>query len=301
MFKKGLFLAVITAFISGVSNFVGKIAVSGMDPLLFTTLKNFGAFALLFVFFTGLRSTRSQVLHKPNRNELRNLLMIALIGGSLPFYLFFEGLRQIPAINGALIHKSLIVWVALMAWPILGEKLSQKQLAGVAILFVSNFFIGGFTRFTFNQGELMVLAATILWSIENIIAKKTLSTVAPAQLSLWRMGGGGLILLAMLLLRGVPVISLSLSQLGIVAVTSALLFGYVATWYQALAMNKATTVASILVGATVVTNLLSALFVTHTISLPLLSQTVAIIAGIALVVLTGKKELDTVKPQPALS
>lgn len=301
MLKKGLSLALITAFISGISNFVGKVAVTSIDPLLFTTLKNIGAFVFLSIFFMSFKTTRAQLTHKPNKKEVRNLILVAIIGGSLPFYLFFEGLRQIPAINGAMIHKSLIVWVAVLALPFLGEKLSRWQLAGVALLFSSNIFIGGFNRFLFNQGELMVFAATLLWSVENIIAKKTLTTVSAANLSLWRMGGGGVILFAMLLIRGIPSLFLTWQQLAIIGLTSALLFGYVATWYSALAVSKITTVASALVGATLITNALSAILITHSMSTEMLFQTIAICAGLALVILTGKKELEASQSKLSLS
>ena len=89
MLKKSLLLAFATAFISGISNFAGKVAVMKIDPLLFTTIKNLGAFVLLFIFFISFKGTRKSLLQKPTRLELRNLIFIAIIGGSIPFYLFF--------------------------------------------------------------------------------------------------------------------------------------------------------------------------------------------------------------------
>jgi len=67
------------------------------------------------------------------------LLLIGLVGGSIPFYLYFEGLSKISAINGAIIHKSLVIWVALLAIPFLKENMSKLQALAVFALFGSNF------------------------------------------------------------------------------------------------------------------------------------------------------------------
>ena len=49
--------------------------------------------------------------------------MIGVIGGSVPFILFFNGLAMASAPSAAFIHKTLFVWVVLLAVPFLGERL----------------------------------------------------------------------------------------------------------------------------------------------------------------------------------
>ncbi len=290
MIRRGLLLAGTTAVISGVSNFVGKIAVAKIPPLPFTTLKNIGAFFLLTALFLFITRTQKAKIRRPSRKDWYKLLAIGIIGGSIPFYLFFEGLSRIPAVNASLIHKSLVVWIAILAMPFLRERLTPWQIAGIALLFLSNLVIGGFKGFTFSTGEFMILAATLLWSIENIIAKKTLSSVHPVFVGMMRMGIGAVVLVAIMISKGaVPeVASYTAAQWTLIGITSVLLFGYVATWYSALALLPATSVAAILVAATVITNILSALFVTHTLSAPEAAQGILILVGIGLVVLMNR-------------
>ena len=83
--------------------------------------------------------------------------------------------------------------MAIFGLTYLKEKLSSLQIMAIALLFASNLLIGGFKGFTFSTGELMVLAATIFWAVENIIAKKVLEGVDPDIVVGARMGLGSLI------------------------------------------------------------------------------------------------------------
>jgi drug/metabolite transporter (DMT)-like permease len=298
--KKGICLAFLTALISGVSNFVNKIAVDVIKPpLVFTAEKN----AIVGILIIGIliATWKWKKIKNLNGKQIVYLILIGIIGGSLPFYLFFTGLSQIPAINGAIIHKTLIIWVAILAVPFLKEKMSAFQIIGVVLLFCSNLIIGGFAKFQFSQGELFVLMATILWAIENILAKKILPTVDPDIVTAARMGFGSLILLGAAVIVApadlVKSFSPSTTQIFWMTATVALLLGYVTTWYRALKFAPVTVVASILVSATLVTNVLSAIFVTHAWNIQLGIQAFLTILGIVFLCLAIVKT----KPNPKLS
>jgi drug/metabolite transporter (DMT)-like permease len=215
-------------------------------------------------------------------------LLIGVIGGSVPFYLYFTGLSSIPAINSAIIHKTLVFWVVLLAIPFLKEKISANTIFAVLILFLSNFLIGGFKGFQFSKGEFFILIATIFWAVENVLAKKILSDVSPTIMTAFRMVVGSIILISVTFIftpssvnNG---ISLSYTQWFWLILTVTTLMGYVIVWYRALKLESAVTVTSILVSSTIVTNTLSAIFLTHTWSFPLSLQTVFICIGVIMVV-----------------
>ncbi len=257
-------LALGTALISGVSNFIAKISVTVVkDPIVFTTLKN--AVVALFLVGLVLSFRKWHELRKLTTTQWLKLLAIGVIGGSIPFALFFTGLSHTSALNGALIHKTLFLWVLLLAMPILKERLTKWQWFGIGLVAVANIFVGGFKGFKFNAGELMILGATILWAVENVIAKVALKDISSLTVSAARMVFGSIILAAFVAWRGGAGAAAHLTavQWSWTLLSSALLVGYVLTWYAALKRAPATYVAVLLVPATLVTNILSAIFITH--------------------------------------
>ena len=287
-------LALATAIISGTNNFLTKIAVTALkDPVLYTTLKN-SIVALLLIGIVILARRAGEVRGLSGAQWMR-LVLIGAIGGSIPFALYFTGLAQTTAINAGLIHKTLFVWVMILAIPFLKERVSAWQLVGIAMIFAANFFVGGFKGFRFNAGELMILSATILWAVENIIAKKALKDISSTTVAASRMIFGSLILLAFIAWRGggEAVFALSGTQWMWTLLTSALLTGYVLTWYTALKYAPATYVATLLVPATLVTNILSALFITRAFSLNDFASASLYIVGASFVILFARRAAET--------
>ena len=116
--RKGIYLAILTSVISGFSIFFNKFAVGIIQPpLVFTAVKNIEVGILIFAIL--LFSKKFNKVKKLNKREIIYLFLIGLIGGAIPFYLFFTGLSQVSAINAALIQKTLVIWVALLAIPFL--------------------------------------------------------------------------------------------------------------------------------------------------------------------------------------
>ena len=262
---------------SGVAVFLNSLTVKAVgDALVFTTVKNLGVALII-----GSVLLRQKIDWPVVRAHWRPLLAIGIIGGSLPFYLFFKGLTLTNPAVGALIHKTLIFWVALWAIPVLKEKINFKQWVALGLIFGSNFIIGGLPRLTWGVGESMILGAMLLWAIENIIAKKTLKQLPVDVVVGARMIFGSLILLAAAGFSGKInlIFKLNATQWLMTLVSVFLLTGYVMTWYRALKVAPVTLVASVLTLATIVTNVLSAIFITHNLSLELLYQVIIIGAG----------------------
>jgi drug/metabolite transporter (DMT)-like permease len=297
--KKGIYFAFLTAIISGFSVFINKFAVTAIKkPLLFTTIKNFVVAVLIISIIIAFK--KITLIKKLKKTAFVYLLLIGVIGGSIPFYLFFTGLSQISAINGALIHKTLVFWVILLAIPFLKEKLSKNQTIAICIIFLSNLIVGGFNGFQFSTGELFVLTATMLWAIENILAKKILPSVDPDIVTASRMGIGGIILFIITLITKPGMISsvvnFNIMQLFWITITSILLFGYVSTWYRALKYAPAIMVATILTSSTLITNILSTFLITHTMTPIVLIQNVGLIIGCCLLFFLSKKSDFSLRP-----
>jgi drug/metabolite transporter (DMT)-like permease len=268
----GFTWAGIAMVISGISNFANGFAIKGIDPLIHNVVKN-GWVGLLMLLVLILTLKRSSI-QSLKRHDWMRLGLVAMVGGSIPFYLFFTGVKMIGSVEGSMIHKTLIIWVGLMAMSVLKEKLSLKTIIGIGLLFASNFVVGfsGFKSLT--VGHALVLSATMLWAIENVIVKRWLKDVDVNILVTARMAGGSLILIAMMFASGKAplLLHLSGSQWLMLVGVGCLLFGYVMSWYRALKVLPAVQVAGILVGATVITTLLDSVLVKHLMPNTIFSQ-----------------------------
>jgi drug/metabolite transporter (DMT)-like permease len=256
----GIRLALGTAVISGFAVWLNGYGVRSVgDPAVYTTLKNLVAAMILVSLAVALGGgSEARTLR---RSQWARLVFIGLIGGSLPFLLFFTGLSIASAPSAAFIHKTLFVWVALMAVPLLGERLGWAQLVALGILFVSQVLIvAPTTEGGLGLGELMILGATLLWSVEVIVAKRLLSDISPSLVGASRLGFGVVMLIGYVVVTGKAsmVATLGAESLGWVLITGVVLAGYVGTWYAALRRASATLATSVLVVGAVITTMLAA-------------------------------------------
>lgn len=284
--KRGILFAFLTALISGFSIFYNKLVITkGIDPLIFNIIKNGGVAIVLSILLFPL--TQRKKLLSLSSSQWKKLLLIGFIGGFVPFVLYFEGLKQVSAINANLIHKTLFIWVAIMALPILKEKLNSWQILGYLIVAWSNLFIGGFSGFTVNTGEIMIFAATLLWSVENIIAKIALKDIDSNIVAWGRMFIGSLFLIILALAQNRLILITRLNPSQITPVIGSVLFltGYVYFWFKALKSAPATIVTSVLILATPITNILSAIFITHNFPQPQVINLVFTLIGVTLITL----------------
>lgn len=280
-FSKGVNLAFLTALISGFAVFINKFGVSfWKDPYAYTTAKNIATAVLV----TGLIMLLKKLpeLKRLSQGLWIKLILISLIGGSIPFLLFFKSLTMISAPEAAFIHKTLFLWVALFSYPFLKEKLSSIQFAALGILFLGIFMFDSPANWKLGMGSILALLATLLWAAENIIAKKILKEVSPSIVGWARMFLGSLFLILFLSFTGKisDLIPSSMEQTGWAILTGILLFGYVTTWYAALKYAPATIVSSVLVLAAPITAILNSIFITHVFPGKTLIQAAVMIIGI---------------------
>jgi drug/metabolite transporter (DMT)-like permease len=258
----GIMLAVITAVVSGFAVFLNGFGLSAWagtaNPTTYTTFKNIVAASVLIgvAMVAASRGKERDVRRPSTSRQWVGLVLVALIGGALAFALFFEGLARASSTQAAFIHKTLIIWVGILAVGMLREKVRLVHFAAIALLVAGQFLlIGGVSDISFGIGEAMMLGATLLWSIEIIIAKRLLADISSLVVGVARMAGGSMALVAYGIVGGgfAAMGSVSLTQVGWVIVTGVVLSGYVGFWYAALARAPAIDVTAILVGGAVIT------------------------------------------------
>jgi drug/metabolite transporter (DMT)-like permease len=259
----GIALAFVTACISGVSIWVNGHAVAHFpDATVYTTAKN-GVAGLLLLLLAVTWTPKGNPVGQPisGRHRWAALLAVAVVGGSVPFVLFFEGLKRAEATQASFIQKTLVVWVALLAVPLLKERVRTPHLLAIALLVAGQaWLVGSAGHVAFGEGEAMILAATLLWAVEVVLVKRLLAGIPPRVLASARMGVGTVVLVGWLGVTGraAALGGLDATQWRWVVLTGLLLTGYVATWYAALARVQAVDVTAVLVFGAVVTAALSA-------------------------------------------
>jgi drug/metabolite transporter (DMT)-like permease len=254
--RTGILLALSTAVISGFSVFLNSYGVKAFgNATVYTTVKNLVAAVVLVAVVALGRSAGARLTRPAGGRQWLALTAVGLIGGSIPFVLFFEGLARASSPQAAFIHKTLLLWVALLALPLLGERLQWGHWLAIALLVVGQVGLAGGVVSSFGTPELMILAATLLWSVEVIVAKWLLADLSSWTVALARMGFGTVALMAWLSMRGLlgQLPAMTTQQLAWALATGVLLAGYVATWFAALARAQAVDVTAVLVLAAPIT------------------------------------------------
>lgn len=283
--NKGLSLVFLTAVISGFSIFLNKFGVEGINPYVFTFSKNLIVFLFLFSVIVFFRKF-DQLKKLPAKQWLK-LAVIGLLGGSIPFLLFFKGLSMASGATSAFIHKTMFVYVMFLAAIFLKEKINKKVLAGAAILLLGNFLLLKMNNFAFNIGDFLILVATLFWAVENTISKYVLKTLNSTIVAFGRMFFGSIFILIFLIFSGNinSVATLTAGQMLWVIITSALLFFYVFTWYSGLKHVKVSIATSVLLLGSPITTLLSFIFLDSAVSLSQLVGVLLIPVGVFFVFL----------------
>ncbi len=255
----GTVLAFLTAVISGVSIFANKFFITGLDPTVFTALRAviIGlVFLVLSLYFHSWKT-------KENRKISWGLLLVVgIIGGGVAFLFFFYGLQLTTAGRAAFLHKTLPLYATILAFLVLKEKIGKKQLFALAAMFV------GLIVMVLSQispgdlwsnpamGDYLVIAATFLWAVENVVAKKAmLKGEHNFVVSFARMFFGGVFLFGIVFLFGKfnQIFNLTGIQWVYVLASTALLFLYVLTFYWSIKNINVSKAATILLIAPVIT------------------------------------------------
>lgn len=246
-----------TAIISGVSIFINQFGAKVINPYIFTGLKNIVVALCLGGLILMLKEAKD--LKKLSRKNWLNLIAIGIVGGSVPFLMFFKGLSMTTGSEASYIHKFMFIFIAILAPIFLKEKLKWHYLIGLIFLLIGGillFKING--TFKLDFGDLLVLGATFLWSIENLISKKLVGEISPKIVAWGRMTFGSLIIIGYWIIAGQTsaLLDLNFSNIIFVLISAVLLLGYVYTWYLGLKYVPLIYAAAILALGAPITSLL---------------------------------------------
>ena len=243
----GVRLAVLAAVISGFSIFVNSYGVRAVpDATLYTTLKNAVPGLLLAVPLFALSSRRAE-LARLSRRDVGWLLALAVIGGSVPYVLFFQGLRMTTPTTGSLLNHAQFLVVAALAVPFLRERVSGLAWAGLALLAAGSVAGTNVGALRWNAGAALVLASTVLFGAGVVLARRLLARLSPELVMSAKMSAGAVMLAIYAMATGhlSRVATMTATQWEIVLGTGLILVAFTVATTYALRFAPALTVTAI--------------------------------------------------------
>ena len=169
-----LFLVLANLFWAG--NYVfGEYLVAEMSPLQMT----FSRWLIAVIFLVPL----AHWIERPNwRNvwkEWKTLFILALLGVISYNFLLYEALQYTTSLNAALVNSINPAVIVLFSVLFLKEKMSTKNAIGLVVsllgvlLVLTKGQLHLIIHNAYNQGDLLMLIAILVWTIYSIIGRKT--------------------------------------------------------------------------------------------------------------------------------
>jgi drug/metabolite transporter (DMT)-like permease len=165
---KGYCYALGWALLGGTAPVVTKLLVQDVNPLVASGLAVLLSGAILLPY-------KPKVV--PRGGNARLILGLALAGATVAPILYFTGVQQSSAVNASLLSNGEVLFTALIGFGIFHESLRRRQLAeglliAVGVIVVSaNLQSGGVSLTTGLSGNLLLVGATIFWSIDNNLSR----------------------------------------------------------------------------------------------------------------------------------
>ena len=282
----GAALFAVTAW--GASFIATKISLRELNPASVIWLRSLlGTMVLGGILFHRRQSIRI------NRNQLLYLGLLGFLGVTLHQWLQSFGLMTAKASTTAWIIAIIPVFIALLGWIFLKERLQWLQIIGIiiAVLGVLLVVSGGDIFAIFNGsfgvvGDYFILISALNWAIFSVLSRRTLLENPAAVMMFYVMTWGWLFATVLLfrsqeisLIRMMSIQGwLAVGFLGIVCSGLA----YVA-WYDALKISSASQVGVFLYFEPLVALGLAAMLLDEAITIVSIMGGISILLGVWLV------------------
>jgi drug/metabolite transporter (DMT)-like permease len=285
----GYVFAALAAVIGGVAVYVNSLGVKTFaDPVLYTALKDgFVGLVLLvpLVFSAGWRAEYRRL----DRKTWAWMVALALTGGSIPFALFFSGLKMTTAATGAVLNHFQFVLVAIIAVVFLREKIRPAMWAGFAVLLLGTMLGTNLHALKWNAGAWLIGASTVLFAIDFVIAKHLLRGLATLTVMTARMTIGTAMLFVYVIGIGHlgQAAHLNATQWEFVVANGLILLLFTVTTFTAIRHASVSAVLAIGAAAPIITTLLQ-VFGTGKVKLAaadLSGLAVVMLAAIAIIII----------------
>jgi drug/metabolite transporter (DMT)-like permease len=255
--RLGYFYAGLNAVISGFAIYINSLGVNLFrDSTLYTTLKNTVVGVALLIPVLVLTKQRGE-LGRLTRRQWGYLLLLAVIGGSVPYALFFRGLQLTTPVTGSLLNHAQFLLVAVLAVVLLAERVGPLLWVALITLLVGTTLGTSLHLVRWNTGALLVLLSTVLFAGGFVLAKYLLRELSTLTVMAAKMTMGSALLIAYVAATGHlgAVAHLSTVQWAYALGTGLILLAFTVTAFLALRYASATAATAIPAAAPLITTL----------------------------------------------
>jgi drug/metabolite transporter (DMT)-like permease len=240
----GLACVVFTALGWGLNWPATKFLLAVCPPLSARGVAGLVAGAVLF----GVAAFRGETLAVP-RHLWGRLAAASLLNVSAWMGLTTASLLWLPAGQAATLAYTMPVWTALLAWPMLGEQPTSRQVGSIVLGIFGVVILVGGTAFGLDvlrlPGIALALSAAVLFAFGTVLSKRMPIPLPRVALTAWQVTLGCLPLLAAgLLLEDAHFLALPLIGWIALAYTAFISMGMCyLLWFAAVRRLKASSAA----------------------------------------------------------
>jgi drug/metabolite transporter (DMT)-like permease len=178
----GVFCALLAAVLFGASAPFAKSLLGNASPQGLAGLLYLGSgVGLTLVRATGVY--RSPIALK--KKDLPWLAAAVLAGGAVAPVLLMEGLQRTPASVASLLLNLEVVFTAMLAWVLFGERFSGRVAIGLSAVVAGGILLGweGSAQSTEFLGATFVALACLAWGLDNNLTQR-ISQADPVQITM---------------------------------------------------------------------------------------------------------------------
>ncbi|MFN3650330.1 MAG: DMT family transporter [Armatimonadota bacterium] len=181
-------------FIWGSTYVAGKGVLDTAPPLVLAFLRFFLSVLCLFCLGAYRMPKNEDGERGSVRQELRNTVLLGVVGFALAKLLHYEGLARSTATDAALLVNLEAIFTALLAALWLGQRLGAPQWAGVLLAFSGGLLLvwpGDGFHFGRSVGNLILIASVLAEAVATVLGARAMQRLSGLQVtafgSVWGM------------------------------------------------------------------------------------------------------------------
>ncbi len=131
--------------------------------------------ATIILFPVAMRSNPSD--WHALRENWKIVAALGFLGAALFQSMVYIGLHSTQATNALLLNATAPLYVIVIAWLILGNRVNARQMVGISISFVgaailvSRGDLATLTSLQFNIGDLWIIGALVIWGLYSVLLR----------------------------------------------------------------------------------------------------------------------------------